>query len=102
MSSKRFYELSRAADQDIEEIFDYSSAKFGSDQAMEYVAAFEPLFKELVANPELGRARDEIRTGLRSMPKASHVVFYRILADRIRIVRVLHGSRDIPNFLQGV
>lgn len=29
----------------------------------------------------------------------SHIIFYRICTDHIRIVRVLHGSRDLPQFL---
>jgi len=48
----------------------------------------------------MGRTRNEIKKELRIFPKASHVVFYRILKDTIRIVRVLHGSKDLPSFLR--
>jgi toxin ParE1/3/4 len=56
---------------------------------------FEILFQRLVLNPELGKERKEIRAHLRSFPKGEHVVFYRIMENYIRIVRVLHGSRDL-------
>lgn len=55
------------------------------------------LFKGGLCNTPLkGRARPEIREGLRSHIQESHIVFYRLIKDRIRIVRILHGSRDLP------
>jgi len=99
-STKRFYELSEQADNDLEEIFNYTENEFNFDRAGEYLMEFEELFNYLIITPELGKKRDEIVPGLRSFPKANHVVFYRILKDRTRIVRVLHGSRDLPNLLR--
>ncbi|TQF31720.1 type II toxin-antitoxin system RelE/ParE family toxin [Bradyrhizobium sp. UNPA324] len=45
--------------------------------------------------PNAGRARDEIRSGLRSLAVAPQVVFYRLKDDRAEIVRVLDGRQDI-------
>jgi len=95
-----FYELSSKADQDICDIFDYTKAKFGLDQAVSYVGAFNECFYQLIENPELGRKRDEIREELRSISSDSHIVFYRIFKGRIRIVRILHSSRDLPKYFQ--
>lgn len=92
------YELSAEADRDLEEIFDYTAHEFGINQAAKYVLAFDDVFELLLQNPESGRARNEIRDGLRSVVKDTHVVFYRVLMDRLRIVRILHGSRDLPKF----
>ena len=94
-----FYELSPEADQDLEDIFDYTEREFGIDQAIEYLSGFEGIIAKLVHNPGLGKKREEIREGLRSLLKDKHVVFYRILDNRIRIVRILHGSRDLRTFL---
>ncbi len=91
-----FYELSSEADQDIDEIFDYTAHEFGTDQAVAYVTAFEGVFGQLLESPQIGRDRKEIREGLRSVIKDKHIVFYRILKDRLRIIRILHGSRDLP------
>lgn len=99
-SVKRFYELSVAADEDIEEIFEYTDKEYGQDQAIQYLSDLEELFAQLTDTPALGKSRDEIKTGLRSFPKAEHIVFYRVLKDRIRIVRVLHASRDLPKFFE--
>ena len=98
--TKSYYQLSLDADRDIEEIFDYTEKEFGFNKAVAYVEAFEPLFENLLSNPSLGRKRDEIKIGLRSILKAEHVIFYRVLEDHIRIVRVLHGSRDLPKFFK--
>jgi len=95
-----FYELSKQSEKDLEEIFDYTVQEIDFDLAIEYLEEFEELFNYLIVNPELGKKRDEIVPGIRSFPKTKHIVFYRILKDRIRIVRVFHGSRDLPNFLR--
>lgn len=93
------YQLSIAADQDLEETFDYTAQKFGPNQAVEYLQELEGIFLLLLNNPKIGKERIEIKPGLGSTPKDSHVIFYRIAVDHIRIVRILHRSRDLPNFL---
>lgn len=93
---KEFYVLSEEADFDIDEIFDYTEIEFGFNQAVSYVADFDTVFNHFLVNPNIGKSRNEIKKGLYSFPKGEHVIFYRILANYIRIVRVLHGSRDIP------
>jgi toxin ParE1/3/4 len=50
----------------------------------------------VIANhPEIGRERPEVSSGLRSFVAMSWVVFYRIDGNTIRIVRVVHGARDL-------
>tara|TARA_A200000159_G_C7045889_1_gene224024 strand:- start:76 stop:369 length:294 start_codon:yes stop_codon:yes gene_type:complete len=91
--------LSKAADADLEDIFDYTLEEFGLDQAVSYVSEFDDTFETISENPEIGRKREEIREELRSLVKDKYVIFYRILIDHIRVVRILHGSRDLPKFL---
>lgn len=93
------YELSEEADTDLEEIFEYTIEKFGAAQAIKYLSSFDELFEELCHNPKLGRGRNDIRKNLKSISKESHIVFYRIMKNTIRIVRVLHASRDVSRFL---
>lgn len=91
--------LSKAADADLEDIFDYTLEEFGLDQAVSYVSSFDDTFNMIAENLEIGRERKEIQEDLRSFVKDKHVIFYRILSDHVRIVRILHGSRDLPKFL---
>lgn len=88
------YQLSSEADNDI---FDYTELEHGFDQAIQYLMSLEEIFKNLVLHPEIGRQRNEIKNGLLSILEQYHVVFYIILNNHIRIVRVLHGRKDIPN-----
>ena len=46
----------------------------------------------------MGRKRDELLPNLRSFPVGSYLIFYHPINQGIEVVRVLHGSRDIPNF----
>ena len=96
--SRKIYILSEIADKDLEEIFDYTFDEFGFDQAEKYLLEFEEIFQNLIINPQIGKKRDEIKQGLYSFPKDYHIIFYRILDNHIRIVRVLHGSRDVPKY----
>jgi toxin ParE1/3/4 len=90
------YVLSQEADNDLEDIFEYTYSEFGLIQAFAYLSNIEELFLKLVQNPEMGRVRNELKNGLYSFPIGKHIVFYRIVIDHIRIVRVLFGGRDLP------
>ena len=94
------YVLSEVADNDLEAIFDYTENEFGFNQAVNYLTELETVFLQLVANPRIGRNRDEIKKGLYSISEQEHIVFYRLFSSKIRIVRVLHGSRDLPIYFQ--
>ena len=96
--SRKIYILSEIADKDLEDIFDYTLDEFGFDQAEKYLLEIEGIFQNLIINPQIGKKRDEIKQGLYSFPKDNHIIFYRILDNHIRIVRVLHGSRDISKY----
>lgn len=95
-----YYILSQKAQEDIEAIYEFGFRNFGKEQALNYLIGMQSHFKLLLKNPEIGKQRDEIKTGLYSLPYASHIIFYRILKNHIRIVRVLHGSRDLKKFLK--
>lgn len=49
----------------------------------------------LADNPGAGRDRNDIVAGIRSFPVGRYLLFYRMLADGVELVRVLHGARDI-------
>jgi plasmid stabilization system protein ParE len=45
--------------------------------------------------PELGEKRDDLRSNLRSFSVGNYVIFYFPDAHGVRIVRVIHGARNI-------
>lgn len=89
------YELTEATEKDLNDIFDYTAQEFGFDQAVEYLLEIEDKFNLLSEQPQLGKARNEIRNELRSFIHERHVIFYRVMDKRVRIIRILHGSRDL-------
>ena len=88
------YELSRAADRDLTQIYVYSRRQFGAMQARRYLEGLESCFGLLAKQPELGRRMDTLRAGYLRFRHASHVVFYTRTDRRIHIVRVLHLRQD--------
>ena len=90
------YVLSQEADLDLNSIFDYTVKAYGFDQAVTYLNELEVVFNKLLLHPEMGRKRLEIKKDLYSISEQSHIVFYRIMDVHIRIIRVLHGQKDIP------
>ena len=75
------YTLSAAADEDLQDIFDFTAQTFGTDQAAKYLLEIEGLFFQLCALPKLGRPRNEIKKDLRSISYESHIVFYRVMKN---------------------
>ncbi|MFO0851734.1 MAG: type II toxin-antitoxin system RelE/ParE family toxin [Gemmataceae bacterium] len=49
-----------------------------------------------------GRPRDDIGRGIRSVVSGRYVIFFRRRGDRVDILRIVHGSRDIgPDMFPG-
>jgi len=92
------YELSQDADDDLVSIFDYTSEQFGNEQAIKYLTLLDDVFQNLCNNPFSGRNRNEIAEGIRSIVYVSHIVFYKLIEEKILIVRVLHSSRDVSRY----
>jgi len=98
MSNLRSYILSDNAENDVSEIYDYTEREHGARRAAAYLSGLEKTLNMLVEGPNLGKLRPEIRKELRSFTYEKHIIFYRVLSDHIRIVRVLHSRRDIPKY----
>ena len=53
--------------------------------------------RKLAQTPGMGRSREEdLRPGLFSFPVGRYVLFYQAQPGGIVLVRVVHGSRDLP------
>jgi toxin ParE1/3/4 len=45
--------------------------------------------------PLMGPSRDDLRPGFRMLVAGEYVILYRAMQDRVEIIRVLHGRRDL-------
>jgi len=82
------------ASADIAEIWDFI-AEDNLAQADAFVDRLDRKLQLLATQPLMGRARDELSSGLRSFPFERYVIFYEPLKDGITVVRVLHSARDV-------
>ncbi|MBD0777304.1 type II toxin-antitoxin system RelE/ParE family toxin [Maribacter sp. ANRC-HE7] len=97
---KYTYVLSEGAVADINEIFEFGEYKFSNAQSIKYLIDLEEHFEKLSDNPDIGGERNDIKKGLYSLPYISHIIFYRKLKGKLRIVRILYGGRDLIRFLE--
>ena len=93
------YLLSPAAQVDLEQIWDFTHDRWGVDQAEEYPRELQRAVERAAANPLIGQACDEIRPGYRKLAAGSLVLFYRLAAEGIDVVRVLHQRMDVDRHL---
>ncbi len=82
---------------DLAEIWAYIALD-SPDNADHFVDRIFRICQEgLASNPHLGRAREELSPGLRSLVFESYVIFYHRIPNGVAVVRVLHGMRDIES-----
>ncbi len=86
--------LTPRAQADIEEIWDYSADRWGLAQAETYIRQLWNDIAAVADRPSLGAKCPEVRRGYRKYPSGSHVVFYRLVAEGIDVVRILHERMD--------
>ncbi len=63
--------------------------------ARRLLRGFFERFRLLAEFPKLGEKRDDLRSNLCSFSVGNYVVFYTPDVDGVRIVRVVHGARNI-------
>ena len=67
--------------------------------ALSFVAELEAKAVQAAERPASFPARDDIGPGLRVAFHGRYLLFFRDLADEVRIVRILHGARDLRRIL---
>ena len=92
--------LSPAARADIEEIRDRTVRHWGEAQAERYTRTIRDACEALGDGTLSGRSAEDIRAGYRKAAVGSHVLFHRVRADVVEIVRILHRSMDVGRHIQ--
>jgi toxin ParE1/3/4 len=83
------------ASADLSEIWNYYATVASRHIADKIAREIGEACRLLEEHPFAGRARNEVRPGLRSIATRPHVIFYRVNNDVAEIVRVLDGRRDL-------
>jgi toxin ParE1/3/4 len=81
---------------DLQEIHSHI-AKDKPEAARRFVERLRAKARQLAETPGMGRSRGEdLRPNLFSFPVGQYILFYREQPGGIVLVRVIHGSRDLP------
>lgn len=88
-----------AADADLTDIFNYSEAKWGWDQAERYTGEIIAMFSRLAADPGMGKPASKRHASLRRHPCGSLMIIFAQRDRSIEIVRILHQRMDLDSRL---
>lgn len=86
--------LKPSARRDLRSITLFTGERWGVSQQSSYLEAINQAFATLSANPQTGRVREDVGPGLRTYRVRKHVVYYRVDADTVTIIRILHANMD--------
>lgn len=94
------HRLSLRARTDLDDIWEYTCRATGDVAVADrQIDAITDRFRFIADWPRLGRARDDLRPGLRSHRSGNYSIFYRVDGPDIIILRILHGRRDIARLM---
>jgi toxin ParE1/3/4 len=82
------------AELDILEIWEFIAAD-NVDAADRWVDELGAKLELWAAQPMIGRIRDELAPGIRSLPFGRYILFCMPAPDGIDVVRILHAARDV-------
>jgi toxin ParE1/3/4 len=90
------------AAQDVREIVDYL-LEYSEPAAERFTAELETACRLLTSQPRMGRDRDDLVLGVRSVVVGKYLVFFRASDEAIQVLRVIHGARNItPEMFEGL
>jgi toxin ParE1/3/4 len=91
--------FSEQAERDLVEIGNFI-ARDNPANAARFIARLEEHCNLLTRHPLIGRVRDDLLPGLRSLPFGRYIIFYRLMDGVVEIVRVFHAARDLRRALR--
>lgn len=83
------YRLSEAADSDLERLYNFGINNFGLVLADQYFDGIMDRFQRNADMPRLYPAVDDIRKAYRRSVFGSHSIYYVLIDDGVKIVRIL-------------
>jgi len=83
------YRLTRAADADLERLYEWGIDRFGLSAADAYYDALLIRFEEIAKSPRLWQSVEHIRAGYRRSVFRAHSIYYRIAGNDVVIIRIL-------------
>lgn len=86
---------------DILALYDWIAEQAGPLTAFEYTSKIEIHTEKLANFPDRGTPRNDLGTGLRTMPyQRRTVIAYRVMEEAVEILRVVHGGMDVDGLFE--
>jgi toxin ParE1/3/4 len=89
----------RSAVKDLDAIWLYI-ARDSIDAAQRMIERIERAAARLAQMPGMGRSREELQPGLRSISVGNYLIFYRRIPGGIEVLHVYHGARNIEELFR--
>jgi toxin ParE1/3/4 len=90
--NKPFY--TSAAIRDLEDILDFiAHTKLGA--AIKWVEEIEAKCLMIASAPQIGEAMPQLGPGVRASSMGRYIIFHRYANDRLEVLRVLAGGREV-------
>ncbi len=86
--------LSPKAKSDLSDIWDYTVAEWGIEQAEKYVRELWATMQAQTCDLSTATDISDVRKGYRKVRSGSHVIFFKLTDDGIDVVRILHQKMD--------
>ena len=93
------YRLSPAALSDLDAIWDYSARIWSVSLAETYIRGLASDMDLLVQHPGVARERTEIRPPVRLYRSGLHLIIYRIEAEWLDVLRIVHARQNWAAYL---
>ena len=94
------YRITRLAQHDLENIWEYTLNEWSRTQAEKYIDSLLSSFEAIEEGKIVGKSIDSIRKGYKKVLFGKHYIFFRLSQDKIvEIIRILHVSMDIEKHL---
>ena len=95
----RRYQITNAAEKDLEAILDFGIEQFSIDVAVEYYDQLVAKFNDISISPTQFPSRERIREGCRVCSRRSHDIYFFDSAEVVLIVRILN-RKNIESAVQ--
>lgn len=87
------------ADRDLDAIYAWIS-RDNPDAAARHIQRLVAAARRLATFPERGTPRPEIGSGVRSITVGAYLILYKVEANGVDIIRMVHGARDVMGVLR--
>ncbi|RJP33262.1 MAG: type II toxin-antitoxin system RelE/ParE family toxin [Candidatus Omnitrophota bacterium] len=87
-------EFSPLAQQDIDDILQYTYENWGEARLLKYKEILDTGWENLILNPGIGHYRSDLPKGCRALKVGEHYAIYVFQNQTIQVFRVLHGRMN--------